>query len=553
MPGQNSRAFIYLRISQDRSGAGLGVSRQREQCESLAERLGLEVLEVFTDNDASAYSGKLRPAYLAMTDRFNEVGHVIVWHADRLYRRPQELEAYIRLSEEHSVWTHAATGSTLDMATSSGRFEARLYTVIAARESEHKSDRSRLRAKQTLAQGRHVGGPRPFGWDLAPRTETERSQKLGNRYVVNERESTAISDAADELLGGRSIGSILREWSDPKRSDGPLLTTQGNQWSHASFRKMMQRPRNCGIITSDGEEIARDLYEAPLEYHTWRAVLRLFNSRSAPRGHANKARRLAVGIATCPCGRPVKTSGVSGQGVDPETGKRPYYWTYFCKTPGTGHVSKRVPFVDDVVRLAVSDLFWQPMASKDALSPEEVERQSQLLRDIRDLEHRYDGAVEAFATGTLTPRMLGKVEHEIATRRVTLDEELTALETKSRTFRPAGDPFGVKRHTELMTDWLTWHLDDQRDFVRSHLQIELLPTPKGARRVFDPHSVRVTVLGDPADIEDDGTEDQLIYPGARVGPYWRYYEGKGLIGERVSQFQRDLGRLRQMESMAGLP
>jgi site-specific DNA recombinase len=57
------RAAIYCRISQDRAGAGLGVERQREDCAALADRLGWNVVETFTDNDLSAYSGKPRAGY----------------------------------------------------------------------------------------------------------------------------------------------------------------------------------------------------------------------------------------------------------------------------------------------------------------------------------------------------------------------------------------------------------------------------------------------------------------------------------------------------------
>lgn len=121
-----------------------------------------------------------------------------------------------------------------------------------------------------------------------------------------------------------------------------MQTTQGNSWAHSSFRKMMQRPRNCGIIIAEGDEVARDLLDAPMEHHTRRAVVRLLNSRATPRGHSNKAKRLPVGIAECPCGRPVKTSEVSGRGWTRKRGNAPIHWTFFCKSLGTGHVSKRV-------------------------------------------------------------------------------------------------------------------------------------------------------------------------------------------------------------------
>ena len=57
------RAAIYCRISQDRAGAGLGVTRQQDDCRALCERRGWEVIDVYADNDVSAYSGKVRPAW----------------------------------------------------------------------------------------------------------------------------------------------------------------------------------------------------------------------------------------------------------------------------------------------------------------------------------------------------------------------------------------------------------------------------------------------------------------------------------------------------------
>jgi DNA invertase Pin-like site-specific DNA recombinase len=84
------RALIYCRISQDREGAGLGVDRQRKDCEGLARRLGWQVVTVHTDNDASAYSGKVRTGYRALLDDLGagRADAVLVWHTDRLHRSP---------------------------------------------------------------------------------------------------------------------------------------------------------------------------------------------------------------------------------------------------------------------------------------------------------------------------------------------------------------------------------------------------------------------------------------------------------------------------------
>src|SRR5688500_5358433 len=89
------KAAIYVRISEDKTGAGLGIERQEDDCRALAGRLGWDVVEpIFEDNDVSAYSGKPRPGYRALLAalRAGNADAVICWHTDRLHRSPVELE-----------------------------------------------------------------------------------------------------------------------------------------------------------------------------------------------------------------------------------------------------------------------------------------------------------------------------------------------------------------------------------------------------------------------------------------------------------------------------
>jgi site-specific DNA recombinase len=62
------RVAIYTRISQDRTGAELGVERQLEDCQALAKANGWTVVAEYSDNDISAYGGKRRPGYAALLD-----------------------------------------------------------------------------------------------------------------------------------------------------------------------------------------------------------------------------------------------------------------------------------------------------------------------------------------------------------------------------------------------------------------------------------------------------------------------------------------------------
>ena len=57
-------AAIYVRISDDREGAGLGVQRQEKDCRALCKRSGWHSIGLYVDNDLSAsrdVARKLRP------------------------------------------------------------------------------------------------------------------------------------------------------------------------------------------------------------------------------------------------------------------------------------------------------------------------------------------------------------------------------------------------------------------------------------------------------------------------------------------------------------
>jgi len=86
----SKRAAAYVRISQDTEGEGLGVTRQEHDCRALIDRHGWQLVDVHTDNDISAFSGKRRPAYEQLLTSIEQrlVDVVVAWHPDRLHRSP---------------------------------------------------------------------------------------------------------------------------------------------------------------------------------------------------------------------------------------------------------------------------------------------------------------------------------------------------------------------------------------------------------------------------------------------------------------------------------
>ncbi|MFI9355842.1 recombinase family protein [Streptomyces lydicus] len=153
-----TRAAIYIRISQDRGGAGLGIARQEEDCRTLCARKGWDVVDVYPDNDVSAYSGAPRPKWQELLADINEgiVNAVVCWHVDRLTRSPRELEDVIDLADRHGLELATVSGE-IDLATPTGRMIARMLGAAARHEAEHKA---RAPAEAAPSGGRGGEGSR---------------------------------------------------------------------------------------------------------------------------------------------------------------------------------------------------------------------------------------------------------------------------------------------------------------------------------------------------------------------------------------------------------
>lgn len=193
------RAAVYVRISEDRNGAGLGVERQREDCHALAERLGWTITEDYVDNDVSAFSGKPRPEYRRLLTDLGEgrADAVLVWHTDRLHRSLLELEEYVSLAERLKIMTQTVTAGELDLSTPSGRMLARILGSVARQEVEHKAERTRRAHLQAAQQGRWRGGARPFGYEA-------------DAVNVREDEAAELVRMSEAVLAGQTLGALSR-------------------------------------------------------------------------------------------------------------------------------------------------------------------------------------------------------------------------------------------------------------------------------------------------------------------------------------------------------
>lgn len=226
------KAGIYVRISDDKAGAGLGVARQEADCrQHVCDPRGWTVSQVYVDNDRSAYSGKPRPAYTRMlTDaEAGQLDAVVAWHPDRLHRHPRELEEFITIVDKAGIHIETVRAGVVDLSTPAGRMVARQLGAVARYESEHKADRQRRKHLELAQSGAWAGGgTRPFGFEA-------------DRTTIRPDEAQIIREVATRLLAGESLRGLCTDL----QARG-ITTPTGNSWSQTPLKRMLYSARISG-------------------------------------------------------------------------------------------------------------------------------------------------------------------------------------------------------------------------------------------------------------------------------------------------------------------
>lgn len=278
-------AGIYCRISEDRTGQGLGVARQEADCRAWADRHGWTVAEVYCDDDISAYSGKRRPAYHRLLDDIaaGRRDGLIVWHPDRLHRSPAELETFIDVVERTGIAVGTVTAGDLDLATATGRMTARIVGAVARHESDHKSERIRRKHLELAQNGRVPGGgQRPFGYET-------------DRVTIREDEAELIREAAARVLAGDGVRTIAREWQE-----AGVPTVTGARWSATTVKRLLASGRICGWREHHGVLTAEAEWPAILDAATGARLRRLLADPARNlSGGANARSYLLSGLVRC--------------------------------------------------------------------------------------------------------------------------------------------------------------------------------------------------------------------------------------------------------------
>lgn len=463
-------AAIYARISEDTNGSRLGVARQEADCRQLAGRLNWNIVRVYTDNDISAFGGKVRPAYRQLLADLaaGAVDGLIVWHPDRLHRSPLELEEFISLIENTGAQVQSVTAGERDLTTPTGRLHARIEGAVARHESEHKSERIRRKHLELAENGAlSGGGRRPFGYEA-------------DRVTVRPDEADHVRKAVSDVLAGSSVRSVTLRWNT---QGVPSVT--GGPWSPTTVKRLLCSARIAGQREHHGRVSAVAAWPAIITPSESTRLRSLLNEPSRRRNGAGSARSyLLSGMVFCGgCGTRLTARPVVRKGHR--------YPRFSCVVDrgGCNRVGIGAAPLDDLITEAALQRLDGPelanaVARRRGAEHGVTDLETALAEDQAALEElTRDRYVDRTLTAAMFAAARGPLEQRIVDNRA----KLAAVTVASNVQLPTG--------RVLRDRWPDLDLEQRRAVLGQILdRIEVAPTTR-ANNKFDPGRVSVRWQG----------------------------------------------------------
>lgn len=370
MNANQTKAAVYLRISQDPREDGLAVERQEAECLAIISTRGWKLGRVYKDTVSASKKNVKRPEYDQMLLDFQrgKFSALVCWDLDRLTRQPRQLEDWIEAAEDKGLILVTANGEA-DLTNDNGRLFARIKASVARSEIERKGSRQKLKNKQLVEDGRPVPGRRRWGYE-------------SDNMTIRESEAAKIRWAFDQILKGRSLRSLAIELGvRPVRLRETL--------THRSY---------IGDVKHHGSFMPSSKIQPLVDVETFEMVQAVLSDPTRKTSPGSAVKHLMSGIAKC---------GICGSGVVQING-------YLCSA-ASNHVHIKKSLLDEFVIYSVLDwLYNNRTASETEADAEEV---LPLIQELADLQRRREVqqelAEEAGADMVAVKRRLNELGEKI--------------------------------------------------------------------------------------------------------------------------------------------
>ncbi|WP_084965940.1 recombinase family protein [Thermoactinospora rubra] len=487
----------YARISSDTRKDEHGIKDQHKINHRTAAKHGWTVVRELDDNDKSAakadvyrdgFETMIKALRAGHLDDGTPVQGVVVVADDRLVRRPGDYERFVEAFTYHDGFVYADEKQTKNLYSEDVESMGLFGAVISKMEVRKMQRRMRNSHRERAEQGTPVGGPRPFGWQE-------------DRRTLDPVEAPLLRQAARDVIGGRSLHSIVTEWIK-----NGVRTSRGHQWRTRTLKVALLNPRLCGWRSLNGELVRDDdgnpvvgQWEPVLTHEEWLAIKAIFDRR---KGHEvlrdgtignplprdfRENRHLLTGILRC--GKVLENGRMCNTPLGVRTRKDGGHHIYRCPAKskgGCGSLARR----GDLVDLYVSELV---LAKLEEARMRKVPTSDVWPRqkELEEAQTALDEHVSAFMD---KPR---RISAEMFYRLLpALEREVQELRAEKSRFEGAAR--AQRARTEINVDDLRkrWYLPEsegglpmsrKRTYVREVLHTVIVhPSGKTGRAPFNP-------------------------------------------------------------------
>lgn len=501
------RAAIYTRISRDSEGKELGIKRQLEDSRALAERLGFDVANVYSDNDVGASTRsrpKPRPQYEEMlrAARAGEFDAIIAYTTSRLTRRMKQTVELVALARDHGIQFHYVMSPSFDLNTAAGRQVAQILATNDEMESDVISERVSRAALQRAQAGQFHGNIGPFGFEPVKDPATGKVVDL-QRHAEH---ADWLVEATDRLLAGETLYGICTSWNAiGRRTRGRSNNKTGAHWSPKTLRGVLTNPALIGKRSHHGE-LYDATWEPIVDRPDWERVVALLSDPARKERGKNfgTARKYPLsGVLSC---------ALCGTTLTSMTASRLRGHSFVCaKIPYNGCGKVRISHqpLEDYLREQVFARLDTPRIDPPVDDSTQA-AEKELHTKLDKLGKRMERVKEGFKEGILSAREVKVEQADIEKASAAIEQKLSDLSSKHVAAN-------IPRGERLRELWSTRDAVWKRQILSAVIEtVTIKPHPKGFTTNL---TRRKTETAD----EFDGRKraHQLAVLEARVKVKWR--------------------------------
>lgn len=383
MPKHPGKAVIYARVSRkrdDQYSTGDQVAAAKAYCFSQ----GATVVDVIVEEGQSAFKKKRRsrPGFRKAMQLIESgaADMFVVWKLDRACRDTIDLLELLRDDLQPYDAKFVSVTEDFNTSTPIGRAMLTIIGALAEMESAQKRERAFSYHDGRRKRGVPPAGKAPFGYKRVSK----------HKFKIEPKSAGLLREAADRLIAGESVNSIVRWMNDPDHvlSRPGLLGAFQSPTIAALVSSEPLEVRGGVKVVPESAELSEGEWEPVLERGVWDEVRAILNDPNRRSKHGNKLAHPLVPVIRCACG------GRMGVMVE-KRGKSGPRERYVCRNAGNPNTTSKCQNgitrkqVDAEVIAAVldhlDDAKWRSLRSSGTTTgpdPADVEAKLERMKDM---------------------------------------------------------------------------------------------------------------------------------------------------------------------------